>query len=157
MVRSATLPAAICADCGHGALEHRTRQEPEIRCSGAGDLPCPCTRSREVVEHSAAVLLAERTIERRRLGYAITVSTLACVLAGGGSFGLSAHNTRQSERKLCEVIALSRSNAERQVAAYDREPPRTPAGQEQAEQVRIGLDAVLRLERSLRCPKGSPR
>jgi len=154
MVQRTTLPAAICADCGHGATEHRTRQELEIRCSGSG---CVCARSREVVEHAAAVALAERVIERRRLGYAIAVSTLACVLAGGGSFGLSAHNTRQSEHKLCEVIALSRSNAERQVAAYDREPPSTAAGQEQEEQVRIGLDAVMRLEQSLRCPKGSPR
>lgn len=148
MIQRSALPAVICADCGHPASEHRRDPASLETCNGG---ECPCPRTERVVNHAADVVLAAAKAERKRLGYALLVSTLAALLAGAGSLGISAYNTRQSERKLCEVMQLSSDNGRRQLAAYERQPPATAAGQEQYKQLKVALSAVERLEQSLGC------
>lgn len=66
-------------------------------------------------------------VERRtkRGAYFWAVMVITSVVAGGGSFGLSAWNVRQSERKLCALVVSQDDN-------FHRTPPSTPLGKEQA-------------------------
>lgn len=101
MIQRSALPAVICADCGHPASEHRRDPASLETCNGG---ECPCPRTERVVNHAADVVLAAAKAERKRLGYALLVSTLAALLAGAGSLGISAWNTRQSERRDCDSL-----------------------------------------------------
>ncbi len=95
------------------------------------------------------------TAEHRKLG-AIMLAMVMVALGSGAastlaSYRLAEQGRMQSERKMCEVLKLSTDNGRRQLDAYDREPPTTPAGKEQRDQMRVAFDAVNRLAQSYGC------
>ena len=74
----------------------------------------------------------------RRGGYFWLIMVLTSVLAGGGGFGLSAWNTRQSEKKLCRLVTLTDDN-------FRANPPSSIVLKRQAE-------AFRQLRRDYGCP-----
>lgn len=130
MIQRSALPVVVCADCGHPANEHRRDPASLETCNAGG---CPCPRTERVVNHAADVVLAAARSERKRLGYTILVSTLATLLAGAGSLGISAWNTRQSERRDCDTLRAD-------IAAVESAGRLTPAGVSitQSRRVRYG-------------------
>jgi hypothetical protein len=64
----------------------------------------------------------------------------------------SAYNTRQSERKFCEIMATSISQAQDRMTRFITAPPTTEAGIAQRSQAQIALVQLADLQRSLGCP-----
>jgi hypothetical protein len=85
-----------------------------------------------------ATLRTDMDRKTKRSGYFWLVMVVTSVVAAGGSYGMSAYNTRQSEQKLCAIVVLSDD-------AYRKTPPTTELGRQQARNFSV-------LRRAYGCP-----
>lgn len=151
-------------DCGHAADLHREELPDHAEgfvddapsCTGAGPgFACSCKRTVQAVNHAGDLAVELQHQERRRYGYALLTALLLALAVGIGSvlasYRLAEQGRTESEQKMCEVLKLSIDNASRAQAAYERQPPTTPAGKEQMAQLQVGLNAVTRLAQSYGC------
>lgn len=96
--------------------------------------------------------------DRKRDGYFWLIMIVTVLGSCGLAMAFSAHNTRQSERKFCALMAASVVQAESRLAGYVQAPPTTEAGRVQQAQAVDSVRLLINLQHDLGCPiKGDPK
>ncbi len=81
----------------------------------------------------------------------LTLLLIVCLSLAAIGLVVGNAQRRASERKFCEVVTTSVRQVERQLAAYEDNPPATEAGKAQREQAQVALGQLSNLSRSLGC------